>query len=205
MWTDSLTSANLNNLNSGIYELEITDENNCTAEALFEVESPNELIVESEIIPQTSTDQNGSIKLFIDGGTSPYNLTWDHNALGTFLTDLASGTYFYSVIDANDCTLRDSIILEAITSTSTQNTISGVTLFPNPTDRDLHINTLLTHKNINLVLHNAIGQVVYQEQHNTFAAGNHSIDVGQLPAGLYYLSLSNAESKGLYKIVVEHP
>lgn len=42
---------------------------------------------------------NGLIALYITGGTSPYNVSWDNGSQGTLLTNLSPGNYTATVID----------------------------------------------------------------------------------------------------------
>ena len=99
--------------------------------------------------------------------------------------------------------MTGSIFLESPTSTFGKHPISEVSIFPNPTNQDLFVQTEIDYSDIQMNLHNALGQLVHQRYFETLARGTHQIPVSQLPSGVYYLSLSNSSSKGIYKIVVE--
>jgi len=43
--------------------------------------------------------QDGSIQLFINGGTSPYTVSWTNGSQGTYIGNLQSGTYTATVTD----------------------------------------------------------------------------------------------------------
>jgi len=43
--------------------------------------------------------QDGSIQLFINGGTSPYTVSWANGSQGTYIGNLQSGTYTATVTD----------------------------------------------------------------------------------------------------------
>ena len=43
--------------------------------------------------------QDGSIQLFINGGTSPYTVSWANGAQGTYIGNLQSGTYTATITD----------------------------------------------------------------------------------------------------------
>lgn len=49
-------------------------------------------------------DGDGSINLFVDGGTAPYDIQWNTGQSGELLTDLFPGDYAYTITDANNCT-----------------------------------------------------------------------------------------------------
>ena len=65
---------------------------------------------------------DGSAFINISGGTPSYNTNW----FGVNPTQLSAGTYAYSVIDQNNCTHIDSIIIyepSAITSSITHTNV----------------------------------------------------------------------------------
>ena len=47
----------------------------------------------------TPESTNGLIALFITGGTSPYNVSWNNGSQGTLLTNLSPGNYTATVVD----------------------------------------------------------------------------------------------------------
>ena len=47
----------------------------------------------------TPQSTNGLIALFVTGGTSPYNVTWNNGSQGTLLTNLSPGNYTATVVD----------------------------------------------------------------------------------------------------------
>ena len=51
------------------------------------------------ISASTPESTNGLIALYITGGTSPYNVTWNNGAQGTLLTNLSPGSYTATVVD----------------------------------------------------------------------------------------------------------
>lgn len=46
-------------------------------------------------------DNNGSIDLSISGGVEPYQVNWNHGAVGSSLSGLNSGSYMAQVVDAS--------------------------------------------------------------------------------------------------------
>ena len=53
----------------------------------------------SSVNASTPQSTNGSITLFITGGTPPYNISWNNGAKGSFLTNLLAGDYTATVVD----------------------------------------------------------------------------------------------------------
>ncbi|OEK04429.1 T9SS type B sorting domain-containing protein [Roseivirga misakiensis] len=54
-------------------------------------------------------DSDGEIQISITGGLAPYNLVWDHGSTGTRLNGLAAGTYNFTITDALNCVLAESV------------------------------------------------------------------------------------------------
>ena len=77
----------------------------------------------------TPESTNGLIALFVTGGTSPYNVTWDNGSQGTLLTNLSPGNYTATVVDyygdftaTTTCTVGyDTFYLEVLENCETPN------------------------------------------------------------------------------------
>ena len=52
---------------------------------------------------------NGTAKLYIIGGTAPFNIKWSNSSTQQELKNLSPGLYRVTVTDANSCTFKDSI------------------------------------------------------------------------------------------------
>ncbi|MBK9014527.1 MAG: SprB repeat-containing protein [Saprospiraceae bacterium] len=91
------------------YSVTVTDASNCTKTATFEVTEP-------AMITATSTVQNvscaggsnGSINLMVAGGNPAYTFSWTgpggFTATSEDITNLATGAYAVTIMDANNCT-----------------------------------------------------------------------------------------------------
>ena len=63
------------------------------------------------INPSFYEGNDGSITLFIEGGTMPYSINWTGGLTGINNEDLSAGDYIYTVTDANGETVSDTITL----------------------------------------------------------------------------------------------
>jgi hypothetical protein len=100
---------------SGQYFVTVTDNNNCTANDTVQVIDP---LVLTTISTPTSPSCNGlfdgSITTIPSGGLSPYTYIWSTGDTSqTLASTLSAGTYDVIVIDANNCTVYDTIVLTA--------------------------------------------------------------------------------------------
>ena len=84
--------------------------------------------------------------------------------------------------------------------------MTGLRVFPNPATDKVNLElVLLEDVKLNLSLTNSLGQVILNKELSDQGLGQqtHSIDVRQLPAGIYQLQLSNSDRSAIMKIVVE--
>lgn len=107
-WNTGGNGSGLNGLAAGIYSLEVTDANGCTAKASYELTSPPEIVAQYLVTdPVCSGEASGEIEFTaIKGGTQPYTLTLGGTVLTAepYLFDkLPAGNYTVQVSDASNC------------------------------------------------------------------------------------------------------
>lgn len=115
-WDDVIGTTNSkdrSSLPAGTYGVTVTDENSCTASAIFTVtEIPAlELSFSTKNI-LCKDESNGSISLSVSGGTYPYTFSWTGSASFTASTqnivNVPAGSYSITVTDSNSCTISES-------------------------------------------------------------------------------------------------
>ncbi|MFL2574427.1 MAG: T9SS type A sorting domain-containing protein [Flavobacteriales bacterium] len=95
-----------NGIPAGQYPFSVTDGNGCIKNdtiIIFQPDPLSAIITSNNISCYGLTD--GNISLNISGGTAPYLENW----YGFNPNFLSEGTYFFSVIDSNNCILSDSV------------------------------------------------------------------------------------------------
>ncbi len=110
-WSTGATGDTLSGLAAGTYQYTVTDANNCMAEGQVALTAPDPITLSSEVIPPVCAGEpTGAIILQgISGGTPPYEYSTDGqnfqtlNQASPIITDLAAGTYAFSIQDVNDC------------------------------------------------------------------------------------------------------
>ncbi len=105
-WSNGGGTANLENLNEGVYTLTVTDDaTGCTAIETTEISEPDFIMVSVSCTEETSNNANdGTCSVSVSGGTAPYTELWSNGGTGVTITGLAPGTYCVTVTDANNCT-----------------------------------------------------------------------------------------------------
>lgn len=98
-------SEDITNLFSGAYTLNIT-ENSCVITNTYFVSEPDSFTILEDVQNVSCFDSiDGSVLLYISGGTPTYTTDWN----GVNPQILASGTYSYTITDNNNCTFSDTV------------------------------------------------------------------------------------------------
>ena len=139
-WTgpNGFTSAStdLVDLEPGLYDLTITDQNSCNFTDQFEiVENPEIQVTASKVDINCFGNNSGEIDITVSGGQAPFNIEWNGpNAFTSNnedLVDLAPGIYNLTLIDQANCTFQDTyIITEPDSLEVIENSVSAGCLSP---------------------------------------------------------------------------
>lgn len=115
----------IDSLCRGTHDLVVIDANGCESSSTIVIDSPDELIVLTEILIQEegqqfsiqcSGDSTGSVNSTISGGSAPYDISWT-DASETIISlsedpsSLAAGIYCLNVIDGDACSVQSCVIL----------------------------------------------------------------------------------------------
>jgi len=116
--TTSNSSFTINNAPAGTYTVTVTDVDGCTDTGTITVTTtPN--VVATTIAQNGVCGMPGSIILNLVGGTAPYTIAWTGAASGSVTSqtttrtfnNLGSGTYNFTVTDANGCVATTTAVL----------------------------------------------------------------------------------------------
>ena len=103
----SNTTGVFENLSSGIYNIIITDENNCNANQTIEITQPDSLalVVDNISSADCAGAATGNFQVLANGGTGTYTYTTNNQTNTTgFFENLSAGVYTCEVVDENNCT-----------------------------------------------------------------------------------------------------
>ncbi len=110
------TDSTFSNLGPGTYNILVLDNGNCQATSQITLIQPTEVVVsdfKQDI--QCFGNQDGSIALTVQGGTSPYSYLWSNSLSNSTINNLTAGIYIVTVTDANGCS---KILVDTITQPS---------------------------------------------------------------------------------------
>jgi hypothetical protein len=117
----SNTTQDISGLATGLYELNVTDANNCVFGPMQVYIGQPELLTASALMTQEVScagSADGAANLTVLGGTLPYAYGWTGPLGFTFsgedLTNVVAGTYNVTVTDFNGCTASTSVIITTV-------------------------------------------------------------------------------------------
>ncbi len=102
-------SVTIDGLPAGAYQAFIEDSDSCTTDLSFVISEPAAIVLEAVATSSgCNGSADGSITVFVTGGTPPYIYEWSNGATGPTIDNLPPGLYTVTVTDANGCTAEIS-------------------------------------------------------------------------------------------------
>jgi large repetitive protein len=104
-WSDAGGSDEfLSSVAAGTYTVTVHDQNSCSDDLDLTIDQPESIFVDARITPAYCPDFiDGEVDLNVDGGIFPYSVVWGDGGTDFYYDDLGTGTYAYTVYDANNC------------------------------------------------------------------------------------------------------
>jgi len=105
LWENADTTASIAVMGSGIHAVTVTDALGCSANAWVAIFSSVDLsldIAQSPILCHDGTEGTAAATPLT--GTAPFTWTWSTGATDSLLTNLGTGNYSVTVVDATGCT-----------------------------------------------------------------------------------------------------
>lgn len=130
----SNTDGQFNNMTSGTYFLNVTDNNDCTETLMFDIDQTSSLLLDVTVIANNlcSDDTNGAFSLQGMGGDGVYLYSLDgiNFSEQNSFEDLPAGVYDVFVQDGSNCITISSAVIEAPESlTLESNEINSISCF----------------------------------------------------------------------------
>jgi len=113
IWSNGEASESISNLLTGLYSVDVIDENGCNISISVDITEPSEILLYESHSNENDEDfcngaLDGWIDLNVTGGVENYNYTWsdgsDFESNQEDIENLSSGTYTIEVDDDNGCT-----------------------------------------------------------------------------------------------------
>jgi hypothetical protein len=181
IWSNGETTASIDSLFGGFYEVIVTDSLGCVGTDSVTIESGGVMSVGiSKMDVNCGNDSDGTATVNISGGTPDYQFQWnDPNAQTTQTAiNLSPGNYEVIVTDAVGCTATDNVEIESLNSVEISLTSEDVTCFG---DSNGFVSVSVLNGNIQ----------DYSINWNTTNNQNEDL-VENLPAGIYAVTVTDS-------------
>ena len=113
LWSNNETTPINSNVGAGFYYVTASDDWGCTGYQSYDLNQPNQIILSFNSVPVMCFGGNdGSVMVDVGGGVLPYNYLWSNSDTTQLISNLASGNYFVTVTDNNDCFEEGQVIVD---------------------------------------------------------------------------------------------
>ena len=190
LWNFGQFTQDLNNIESGIYEITVTDARTCTETKLISITQPTQISISSIAQNVSCNSMNdGSIDITVSGGTPSYSFEWINGDGFEDISGLSEGNYTLTVTDSKSCTATEIVTISQPDS-----------LFAN-----------INYENVNCKSGNDGSAYVIvsggtPEYEYNWSNGSTTEDISNLPAGTFYLTVSDANNcEAIAEVDVDEP
>lgn len=133
-WSNSATTANLIGIPAGTYSVLVTTANGCTVTATYTVTQPSSPVTSTSAVQSNvscANGNNGQATSAANGGTPPYNYSWNSTPAQTTATasSLIAGNYTVIISDANGCTTSQNVTVTEPPAITQSTTTTDVTCY----------------------------------------------------------------------------
>ena len=185
-WEHGMLTEDIENLSAGTYRVTITDGNGCETFGSFNVMQPEELTAQ---ITTVEFDEWNDIDLdlTVQGGTVPYNYSWNTGDDSEDLFDVSAGYYEATIVDYNGCQVVVDQIIEENPILSIESIEDmEINIYPNPT-KDVATISWEDDQITMLTILNANGQLIESKE----VSFQKSYQTNHLRSGLYIIILTD--------------
>ncbi|PHN04868.1 hypothetical protein CRP01_20390 [Flavilitoribacter nigricans DSM 23189 = NBRC 102662] len=183
------------------YTLHLLDSNGCAYLQSVKVE-----LKDIRITSEVQHGPDGAIDLTVSGGTPPYSYLWSNGMVVEDLSGLEPGDYTVTIVDAAGCSRASEEITVDLTNAVANAVIDRqLQLYPNPSRGrfSLLLPAPLGEKGI-VKIFNSKGKPVITHNVSNSSGRNISLDLGNIPPGLYILELVTEARTFRQKVMIIH-
>lgn len=202
VWENSVpatvgSTEDLDSIPAEIYNVTVTDFNNCVLELVQEVTQPlSPVAVTAEVTDVLCYgDNTGAIDLTVTGGTAPYTFSWSSSQTTEDVGNLLAGSYSFNVLDANGCPFSGTEVVEQpLMPLTVTNVITDVLCFGDNTG------------SIDLTVTGGTAPYTYEWSNSTYLLSITSQDLINYPADDYRYEVTDANGcKSVDTLTISEP
>jgi hypothetical protein len=204
LWSSGSTDTSITGLAAGAYTVTATDAHSCTATYTVNITQPTE-VGDSLVTVNTPQGQsNGQASVYPLGGHGPYHVLWANGDSATALTNLAAGSYEFTVTDANGCSKTDTAVITNAVGIEQVNAGISADIYPNPTTGMLHVHLKLpaTQAKLSLEVKDLLGQTLILQQLDASKDQDTNISLDSFASGIYFIEIHFGDKWMVKKVVL---
>ncbi|MCD6062644.1 MAG: C-terminal target protein, partial [Flavipsychrobacter sp.] len=134
-WSNNATTQDLAGIPAGSYNVVVSDNNGCSANASFNLTQPTALAITKNITNVSCFgSNNGSIDITSSGGVAPYIYSWSNNVNSEDISGLTAGNYTLTVSYGSSCSYSETITVTEPNALTVAATASSTTCTGNNAD-----------------------------------------------------------------------
>ena len=124
------TTTSVSNLAAGTYYVTVTDANNCSKVDSVVITEPSAITyISTPTNLSCNSDNSGSITLNAIGGTGTLTYNWSNGGTTATISNLAAGTYTFTITDASNCFEVDSVTVTEPTPLTSSTSSTDISCF----------------------------------------------------------------------------
>ncbi len=204
-WSNGTSNQNLSGVAAGVYAVTVLDANGCSATATnLTVGQANAIVLTLTTTDETGPAANdGTATATSTGGTGLITYTWSNSATGSNLTNLTPGNYSVTATDASGCSATASGTVSSFTGINNVGLVVSLNMFPNPSEGKINMSlTLVQPEAVTVEWYNAIGERVLGASFDSALSVNHTFDLSNMAAGVYYARIQYAGQTNVERVVL---
>ena len=201
-WSNGQVGTIATDLTAGTYNVTVTDGNECNSIQTVVINEPDELLVTDEVMDILNGD-DGAIDITVVGGTEPYSYEWSDGSTQEDLVNVSSGTYSYTVTDANGCTFVSDPISVMSTSTIDVELEQYIQVFPNPSNGKFTVDVeLIQSSEVDIRIYDVIGRTIGKTYNAEIQQTTLLYDLSNQAEGVYIMKILVDEKLLTKRLVV---
>ena len=198
-WSNGNKTRDISNLQSGKYEVLVTDSKGCEARNNTYLLQAKEILVNDTIrVVSCSDESDGAISLEVTGGFEPYNYVWSNGKISDSIGSLPEGAYTVTITDANNCSVLKSYDLSVIEDRCID-VPNAFTPNGDSYNDTWRISNIDLYTKASIKVFTKWGELVYEASGNNIEPWDGKYKGKDLPSATYYFILDLGDGSDVQK------
>lgn len=133
LWDSNASNQNTsiaNSLVAGSYAVSVTDANGCLAQSDVTITQPTQIASDTSFTNVSCNGgSDGTVGITAFQGTSPYTYLWSNGETVSTVTGISAGNYVVTILDNNNCSSTNSVVVTEPNLLSYTSTVSEVSCY----------------------------------------------------------------------------